>query len=115
MDQSTRSIAEFATRLDFAVLPTEVVHDCKRRIIDTIGCGIAAFDDEPVRIARTVAMRASIAGGATLIGTAHRTLPELAAFANSVASRYLEGNDTYTGGGGHPNDSLLPIDRKSVV
>ena len=44
-----------------------------------------------------------------MIGTPHRTLPELAAFANSVASRYLEGNDTYPGGGGHPNDNLLPV------
>ena len=109
MDQTTRSMAKFATRLDYADLPAGVIHDSKRRIIDTIGCAIAAFDDEPVRIARAVAMRASVAGGACLIGTSHRTLPELAAFANSVASRYLEGNDTYPGGGGHPNDCLLPI------
>jgi 2-methylcitrate dehydratase len=109
MDQITRSIAELATRLDYADLPADVVHDCKRRIIDTIGCAIAAFDDEPVRIARSVAMRASVTDGATVIGTAHRTLPELAAFANSVASRYIEGNDTYPGGGGHPSDCLLPI------
>ncbi|MEA3025036.1 MAG: 2-methylcitrate dehydratase [Alphaproteobacteria bacterium] len=109
MDHSTKSIAGFATRLDYDDLPAEVVHDCKRRIIDTIGCAIAAFDEEPVRIARAVAMRAPVENGASLIGTAHRTLPELAAFANSVASRYLEGNDTYPGGGGHPNDNLLPI------
>jgi 2-methylcitrate dehydratase len=109
MDHSTKSIAEFAVRLDYADLPAEVVHDCKRRIIDTIGCAIAAFDDEPPRIARAVAMRAQVTGGASVIGTLHRTLPELAAFANSVASRYLEGNDTYPGGGGHPNDNLLPI------
>lgn len=109
MDHSTKSIAEFATRLTYADLPADVVHDCKRRIIDTIGCAIAAFDEEPSRIARAVAMRAQVADGATVIGTAHRTLPELAAFANSVASRYLEGNDTYPGGGGHPNDNLLPM------
>jgi 2-methylcitrate dehydratase len=109
MDHSTKSIADFASRLDYRDLPADVVHDCKRRIIDTIGCAIAAFDAEPSRIARGVAMRASLPGGATVIGTMHRTLPELAAFANSVASRYLEGNDTYPGGGGHPNDSLLPI------
>jgi len=109
MDHSTKSIAEFAMRLDYADLPAEVVHDCKRRIIDTIGCAIAAFDDEPSRIARAVALRAEVANGASVIGTPHRTLPELAAFANSVASRYLEGNDTYPGGGGHPNDNLLPI------
>ena len=109
MDRSTKSIADFATRLDFADLPAEVVHDCKRRIADTIGCAIAAFDEEPVRIARSVAMRAVQPGGAHVIGTVHRTLPELAAFANSVASRFIEGNDTYPGGGGHPNDNLLPV------
>ena len=109
MDHSTKSMAEFATRLTYADLPPEVVHDCKRRIIDTIGCAIAAFDAEPSRVARAVAARASVPDGATVIGTSHRTLPELAAFANSVASRYLEGNDTYPGGGGHPNDNLLPV------
>ena len=109
MDHSTKSIAEFSTRLDYADLPANVVHDCKRRIIDTVGCAIAAFDEEPSRIARAVAMRTEVPGGAAVIGTSHRTLPELAAFANSVASRYLEGNDTYPGGGGHPNDNLLPV------
>ena len=109
MDHSTKSIAEFSTRLAYVDLPADVVHDCKRRIIDTVGAGIAAFDEEPSRIARAVAMRTEVAGGAAVIGTSHRTLPELAAFANSVASRYLEGNDTYPGGGGHPNDNLLPV------
>jgi 2-methylcitrate dehydratase len=109
MDHSTKCIAEFASRLGYDDLPAEVVHDCKRRIIDTIGCALAAFDEEPVRIARAVALRAEVAGGASVIGTAHRTLPELAAFANSVASRFIEGNDTYPGGGGHPSDCLLPI------
>ena len=109
MDRITESIAEFATRLDFADLPVGVVRDCKRRIADTLGCALAAFDDEPVRIARAVAMRAPVADGASVIGTDFRTLPELAAFANSVASRFIEGNDTYPGGGGHPSDCLLPI------
>src|ERR1051325_6965314 len=91
MDHSTRSIAEFATRLTYEDLPAEVIHDCKRRIIDTIGCAIAACDAEPARIARAVAARAPVKDGATVIGTAHRTLPELAAFANAVASRTIEG------------------------
>jgi 2-methylcitrate dehydratase PrpD len=71
-----------------------VVHDCKRRIIDTTGSAIAAFDEEPPRIARAVAMRAQVFIGASVIGAPQRTLPELAAFANSVASRHLEGNDS---------------------
>src|SRR3954453_1661239 len=109
MDHSTKSIAEFSTRLTYADLPANVVHDCKRRIIDTVGCAVAAFDAEPSRIPRAVARRSEVAGGPPVIGTSPRPLPELAAFANSVSSRYLEGNDTYPGGGGHPNDNLLPI------
>src|SRR4029077_3854917 len=109
MDHSTKSIAEFSTRLDYADLPANVVHDCKRRIIDTVGAGIAAFDEEPSRIARAVAMRTQVAGGAAVSVTTARTVPELAPCANSAASRYLEGKDPYPGGGGHPNDTLLPV------
>jgi 2-methylcitrate dehydratase len=109
VDAITRSIVEFAVRLDPSALPIAVVHDCKRRIIDTIGCAIGGFDAEPSQIARAYAMRISDPAGTTIIGTPHRSLPELAAFANSVASRYIEGNDTYPGGGGHPSDCLLPI------
>ena len=65
MDHSTRSIAEFAVRLGYADLPADVVHDCKRRIIDTIGCALAAFDEEPSRIARAMAC-------ARMSPTAHR-------------------------------------------
>jgi 2-methylcitrate dehydratase len=44
-----------------------------------------------------------------VLGTAHRALPELAAFANGVMFRYLDGNDTYPGGGGHPSDTLAAV------
>ena len=54
LDQLQRSMAEFANRLTFADLPAEVVHDCKRRIIDSIGCAIAAFDAEPSRVTRAI-------------------------------------------------------------
>ncbi len=44
-----------------------------------------------------------------MLGTAHRALPELAAFANGVMFRYLDGNDTYPGGGGHPSDTFAAV------
>ena len=50
MDHSTRSIAEFATRLTYADLPADLVHDCKRRIVDTIGCAIRSFSDARVKL-----------------------------------------------------------------
>jgi len=110
MDSTVERIVDLAMALRFADLPAAVVHDCKRRVIDTLGCGLGAFDETPVRIARTLATRAAPErAGALILGTAQRTLPELAAFANGVACRFLDGNDTYPGGGGHPSDVIAPV------
>src|SRR4051812_7662407 len=109
MDASIKSIADFASALKFSDLPANVVHDCKRRIVDTIGCGLGGLGAEPSKIARKVALRASAAPGASVLGTNHKTLPELAAFANGVTMRYLDANDAYPGGGGHPSDVIAPV------
>src|SRR5258708_354735 len=74
--------------------------------MDTIGCGIAAFDERPVRICRDVALGAG-AGAATVIGTNRRTTPDLATFANGAAFRYYDLNDSYVGGlAGDPSDHI---------
>jgi len=109
MDSNVQRIADCAHALRFAALPSSVVHDCKRRLVDSLGCALAAFDAEPAVIARRNAMRVSDPRGACVIGTAHRTLPELATFANGVMIRYLDGNDTYPGGGGHPSDMFAAV------
>src|SRR5262245_23839909 len=91
-DTTVRRIADFASGLGFADLSADAVHACKRRIIDTLGCAVAAFAAEPCRIARALALRADVADGARVLGTARRALPELAAFANAAMGRYLDGN-----------------------
>lgn len=95
--------------MHFAQLPAAVVHECKRRVIDTLGCALGAYHAEPSQIARSIASRARAAAGARVLGTAHRAPPELAAFANGVMARYLDGNDTYPGGGGHPSDMIAAV------
>src|SRR5262249_52409965 len=80
----------------------------KAHVIDTIGCGIAAFDEGPVRICRDIAL-APADGSATVIGTTRLSTPELASFANGVAFRYYDLNDAYVGGlSGHPSDNIAP-------
>jgi 2-methylcitrate dehydratase len=106
MDPNVALIADYADRLRFADLPDEVVDHCRRTIVDTFGCALGALDAEPVTIARDLATRVSLPSGARIIGTDHRTLPELAAFANGVMVRYLDANDAYPGGGGHPSDAI---------
>lgn len=105
-DSTIRRIATFAEQLAFKDIPAHVVHDCKRRFIDTLGCALAAYHELPCDIARSVALRVKVPDGSYVLGTQLRTLPELAAFANGVMVRYLDGNDAYPGGGGHPSDMI---------
>ncbi len=108
-DATVRRIADYACGLGFSDLSPAAVHACKRRLADTLACAVAAFDAEPCRIARALAFRADVPGGARVLGTARRGLPELAAFANATMGRYLDGNDCFPGGGGHPSGVIAPV------
>lgn len=100
-------LAEFAVNLGFSDLPQEVVHEAKRRVIDSIGCALGAYSAEPVRLVRTLAREVTSRLGATLLGTEHKTGPELAAFVNGGMIRYLDFNDTYLSREpAHPSDNL---------
>jgi 2-methylcitrate dehydratase len=109
MDTAIGRIVDYVLATDFAHLPEAVVHECKRRFIDTFGCAVAGFDDAPARIARLVGIKGEIQRGASILGTARRTLPELACFANGVAARCMDGNDCFPGGGGHPSGVIAPV------
>jgi len=100
-------LAEFAVGLKFEDLGEAVVHETKRRVLDSIGCAFGAFHAEPCEIARHVAKTMSAEAGATLIGTAHRSPLDWAAFANGCMVRYLDYNDTYLSKEpAHPSDNI---------
>ena len=69
MDPRIRELSEYAAGLSYAELPDAVVHECKRKLIDTLGCAIGAFDAEPSRIARVVAGHYSSDAPARIFGT----------------------------------------------
>ncbi len=99
-------LAAYADGLRYDDLDDATVESVKVHIIDALGCGLAAFDEKPVRICRSVAL-AHGGGGATVIGTTRRAAPDLAAFANGAAIRYLDLNDAYVGRiTGHPSDNI---------
>lgn len=100
-------LAEYAANLRYEDLPAPVVHEVKRRVIDALACAMGAIESDPGRIARTVACGASAEPGATVLGTAHRTTTDLAAFANGALVRYLDYNDTYLSlEPAHPSDNI---------
>jgi 2-methylcitrate dehydratase len=100
-------IAEYAVELRFSDLSPAVVHEVKRRVLDSLGCAMGAWHDEPGVAARKVANTLSAERGATLIGTSHRAPPDWAAFANGTIVRYLDYNDTYLSKEpAHPSDNI---------
>ena len=100
-------LAEYAVGMAFPRLPPVVVHEVKRRVIDSLGCALGAWDAGPCAIARRVASRFGAERGATLWGTAHRAPPDWAAFANGCLVRYLDFNDTYLSKEpAHPSDNI---------
>ena len=108
-EPSARPLAEklaaYADGLRYEDIDAVTVERVKIHVIDTIGCGIGAFDERPVGICRSVAL--GVGGNATIIGTDRRTTPDLASFANGAAFRYLDFNDTYTGRFSvHPSDHI---------
>src|SRR5260370_8226205 len=88
-------LAVHAVGLKFEDLPAAVVREVKRRVIDSVGCALGAWNAEPCQIARRVASAFSAGRGATLLGTRHRAPPDWAAFANGCLVRYLDYNDPY--------------------
>jgi len=98
-------LAAYAHGLRFEDLDAATVERVKSHIIDTVGCGIAAFDERPVRICREVAL--AVGGEATVIGTKRRTTVDLASFANGAAFRYYDLNDAYVAKFAiHPSDHI---------
>ena len=53
------------------------MHEVKRRLLDSLGCALGAWNAPPCRIARRIAQTVKAPQGATLWGTSHRTLPIL--------------------------------------
>src|SRR5437588_11734061 len=98
-------LAAYAQALRYDDLDAVTVERVKVHVIDTIGCGIGAFEERAVGICREVAL--GVPGTATVIGTRQRTTPDLAAFANGAAFRFLDFNDTYVGRFAvHPSDTI---------
>lgn len=112
VDGLQQRLADYAAGLTYEALPAEAAHAAKVRVIDTLAALAGGFDGEPCRIARRMAARMPDTEGATIIGTALKTTPDMAAFVNGTTARYVELNDVYHwpgSAGGHPSDVVMPI------
>jgi 2-methylcitrate dehydratase len=106
-DATSTAIAERCFRLDATSIPDVALEDARLRVIDALGCLSGGWASPPARIAQTLARRDSSSCGARVLGTDIVTTVEAAGFANGIATRYLDYNDTYMGvTAGHPSDMI---------
>src|SRR5262245_20375234 len=104
-----RRFARYAHQLRFEHLPATVVHEAKRRFIDSFATAVGAMPSEAYAIANRCAQRVSSGPGATLLGGG-RSSVEWATFVNGLIIRFLDYNDTYLSlEPAHPSDNLAPV------
>lgn len=102
-------LAEYACSLRFEDLPAPVVHETKRRFIDSFATAVGAMDADAFQIARRCALRVQGLPGASMLGGG-RSSAEWATFINGLLIRYLDYNDTYLSlEPAHPSDNLAAV------
>jgi len=107
MQTLAERLAIYTNSLNYENIPEDVIHEVKRRVIDSMGCALGAYNSEPVKIVRDVAGSIENPHSATIIGTKKKTSPELATFTNGTMIRYLDYNDTYLSKEpAHPSDNI---------
>ncbi|MGB0212083.1 MmgE/PrpD family protein [Algiphilus sp.] len=103
-------LAELATRAKDAPQDADAVAMAKNRIIDNAAIALGAANETAVKVARADALGSRGTGRATIWGLKDLFAPVPAAFANAVAVRYLDNDDTYLAAEySHPDDNISPI------
>jgi 2-methylcitrate dehydratase len=95
------AIVGLTLRVRAAGLPDAALRAGELRVLDAVGCALAALDAPAVTAARRAVQGPP--GPARLWGSHEPAAVEDAGFVNSVAVRALDFNDT---GGGHPSDVI---------
>ncbi len=103
-------IASYALSVKSESLSKEVVHEVKRRILDSFACAVGAYDSKAAKIILKACSKVKSKFAAPLFGKKKEVFYEEAAFANGSLVRYLDFNDTYLSlEPAHPSDNIAPL------
>ena len=105
-----KEISSYVLSVKKESLPKEVIHEVKRRIIDSLACAIGAYDSKAAKIVLKACSKIKGKYKAPLFGKGKEVFYEEAAFANGSLVRYLDFNDTYLSlEPAHPSDNIAPL------
>ncbi|MBU3739805.1 MAG: MmgE/PrpD family protein, partial [Rhodoferax sp.] len=100
-------LADFAAGTRYETLPATVAEECKRDILDAIGCALASFGQPKAVKGIAGAIRlGGTQGPATIIGTGQRSSILGAAFANGEMISTLDADSVLLPG--HVSPYVLP-------
>lgn len=103
----SRIISEFAVGLKYEDLPSEVVHEVKRYLYDSIGCAYGGYHTKDVNIIREIYTEMGGKEEASLIGFRDKMPAVNATLVNSLMIRALDFNDIYwKEDPSHPSDII---------
>lgn len=88
----TRRLAEFCADFRYDTLPPEIVHEAKRLLLDTIGCGLGGHGVAKGRMAVEFAADMGGRPDATILGARGKAPAALAAFGNGDLMNALDWN-----------------------
>jgi 2-methylcitrate dehydratase len=109
MTPLAKRLAEYTCGLRFEDLPAPVVHEAKRRFIDSIATAVGAMGSDAAGIARRCALAFKCEPAIGLFGGGSSSV-EWATFVNGLLIRYLDFNDTYLSKEpAHPSDNLAAV------
>jgi 2-methylcitrate dehydratase len=88
-------MAQWAARVRFEDLSAEAVHQCKRFLLDSVGCALGGYRVRDVGIALEVLDEIAGPGPSTVIGSGKKIDPVSASLANALMIRCMDYNDIY--------------------
>ncbi|MDQ6695413.1 MAG: MmgE/PrpD family protein [Chloroflexota bacterium] len=103
-------LAEFVDERKYSDLSDDAVAAMKLRVLDSIGCCLAALDGNPIQQVKAQVEQFGGRGPCTLIGGG-QTAPDRAAFYNGALLRYVDFMDNYMGKkqSCHPSDNFASV------
>ena len=104
----TQRLAEFVADTAINDIPAAALERSRHAIVDTVGCALAGTLEPVAEQASQWLTEIGARPQATVWGSALRSSPADAAFANGIASHALDFDDSLLSMRGHPSTALVP-------
>jgi len=92
---TTEHLCNFVAKTTFDDIPSAVVHEAKRLILDTLGCALGGYSTDRGQIGIKVAKELGGNPKSSIVGCGIKTSPPNAAYVNSSMGNILDYDETY--------------------